>query len=247
VAGDVDPDALAAALDERLAGWTGPAVQRDVVETPARGPQPRILLVDKPGAPQAVVRIGHVGLARLDPDYTDMLVLNQVLGGQFTSRLNTRLREEKGFTYGVRSQFDCRRGAGPFSMAAALQADRLDEALVDIRHEVEALVGDRPATLSELDDARRALIEGQARQFETPAALVSRYAALFVHGLPPDHHTEFAERLDDVSVESLAAAANRQIYPRALVAVIVADAARAHERLKRLEWAEVEEVAEGSA
>jgi predicted Zn-dependent peptidase len=243
VAGDIDPDALAAALDERLAGWTGPAVDPADVGAPARGFHPRILLIDKPGAAQAVVRVGHVGLRRLDPDYTDVLVLNQVLGGQFTSRLNTRLREEKGFTYGVRSLFDCRRGAGPFSITAALQADRLDEALVDLRHEVEALVGDRPPTLPELDDARRALIEGQARQFETPAALVSRYAGLFIHGLPPDHYTDFAGRLDAVSVASLAAAASRQIDPRALVAVVVADATRVLERLKHLEWAEVEVVA----
>jgi predicted Zn-dependent peptidase len=240
VAGDVDADAIARALDARLDGWTGPTVARAEVTIPARGDHPRILLLDRPGAVQAVVRVGHVGLPRLDPDYTDILVLNQILGGQFTSRLNTRLREEKGFTYGIRSQFDCRRSAGPFSIGASLQSDRLDEALVEIRHEVEALVGDRPPTLPELDDARRALIEGQARQFETPSALVSRYASLFVHGLPPDHHTHFAERLDGLSVASLAAAASRQIRPRALVAVVVADAARTLDRLRRIDWAEVE-------
>ncbi len=179
-------------------------------------------------------------MPRLDPDFHDVLVLNQVLGGQFTSRLNSRLREEKGFTYGIRSHFDCRRDAGPFSIGASLQLDRIDEALVDLRDEVEALVGDRPPTLPELDDARRSLIEGQARQFETPSALVSRYAALFVHGLPPDHHTHFAERLDGVSVGSLAAAARRQIVPEALVTVVVADASKALEKLDRLDWAEIE-------
>jgi zinc protease len=240
VAGDVDPDRIAEALDERLAGWTGPSAERHEVATPARGEHPRILLLDRPGAPQAVVRVGHVGMPRLDPDFTDMLVLNQVLGGQFTSRLNAKLREEKGFTYGIRSHFDCRRGAGPFSIGASLQADRLDEALIDLRHEVKALLEDRPPTLPELDDARRALIEGQARQFETPAALVSRYASLFVHGLPPDHHAHFAERLDGVSTASLAAAASRQIRPRALVEVVVADASRALELLRRLDWADVE-------
>jgi predicted Zn-dependent peptidase len=240
VAGDVDPDQLAAALDQRLAGWTGAAVERPEVATPTRPEHPRILLLDRPGAAQAVVRAGHVGLPRLDPDFTDVLVLNQILGGQFTSRLNTRLREEKGFTYGVRSHFDCRRGAGPFAITAALQPDRLDEALGDLHHEVKALVADRPSTLPELDDGRRALIEGQARQFETPAALVSRYASLFVHGLPPDHHVHFAERLDGVSVASLAATASRQIHPRALVVVVAADAAGALERLRRLDWASVE-------
>ena len=244
VAGDVDPDRLAAALDQRLAGWTGAAVERPAMATPKRLDHPRILLLDRPGAAQAVVRAGHVGLPRLDPDFTDVLVLNQVLGGQFTSRLNSRLREEKGFTYSVRSHFDCRRGAGPFAITAALEPDRLDEALGDLHHEVKALVADRPPTLPELDDARRALIEGQARQFETPAALVSRYASLFVHGLPPDHHAHFAERLDGVSVTSLAAAASRQIHPRALVVVVAADAARALERLRHLDWASVEVISD---
>jgi zinc protease len=244
VAGDVDPDRFADALDERLAGWTGPAAEHPEIATPARAEHPRILLLDRPGAPQAVVRVGHVGLARLDPDFTDILVLNQVLGGQFTSRLNGKLREEKGFTYGIRSHFDCRRGAGPFSIGASLQADRLDEALIDLWHEFKALVEDRPPTLAELDDARRSLIEGQARQFETPAALVSRYAGLFVHGLPPDHHAQFAERLDGVDVDSLAAAAGRQLRPRSLVAVVVADAARALELLRRIDWADVEVIAD---
>jgi zinc protease len=144
----------------------------------------------------------------------------------------------------VRSHFDCRRGAGPFFIGASLQTDRLAEALEDLRREVEALVGDCPPTAAELDDARRALIEGQARQFETPSALVSCYASLFVHGLPPDHHVGFAERLDGVTVNSLAAAAARQIRPEALVAVITADAELVREPLERLGWWELQVVAD---
>jgi zinc protease len=244
VAGDVDLDAVARALDDRLAGWPGGAADRPPVPCPARGTGPRILVLDRPGAPQAVVRVGHVGLARLDPDFHDVQLLNQVLGGQFTSRLNAKLREEKGFTYGVRSHFDCRRGAGPFFVGASLQTDRLAEALADLRGEVEALATDRPPTAAELDDARRALVEGQARQFETPSALVSRYAGLFVHDLPPDHHAGFAERLGGVTVDSLAAAARRQIVPEALVAVVVADAAAVLGPLRDLGWGEVEVVAD---
>lgn len=240
VAGDVDPDTVARALEDGLAGWSGPDAPRPELPRAARAGAPRIVLLDRPGAPQAVVRVGHVGLARLDPDYTDVLVANQVLGGQFTSRLNAKLREEKGFTYGVRSHFDCRRGAGPFFIGASLQTDRLAEALADLRAEVEALVGDRPPTAAELDDARRALIEGQARQFENPGALVSRYAALFVHDLPPDHHARFAERLEAVTVDTMAAAARRQIEPGALVAVVVADASIVLGPLRALGWGEVE-------
>ena len=121
------------------------------------------------------------------------MLVNQILGGQFTSRLNEKLREERGFTYGVRSHFDCRLGRGPFSITTSLQSDKLAEALDDIHHELLALVGGRPPTQAELDDARRALIEGQTRQFETPAALVNRYANLLIHGLPTDHYAAFPD------------------------------------------------------
>ncbi len=240
VAGDVDIDQVAKELDERLSGWLASETPRPLLPTPERASSRRLLLLDRPGAPQAVVHLGHVGLARSNPDYTDTLVFNQILGGQFSSRLNAKLREEKGFTYGIRSHFDVRRSAGPFSIGASLQSDRLAEALEDIRGELEALLGDRPPTPSELDDARRALIEGQARQFETPSSLVARYAGLFIHDLPPDYHAQFAERLGAVSVESMLAAASRQILPGSLVTVVVADAAKVLAPLQALGWAGVE-------
>jgi predicted Zn-dependent peptidase len=203
-----------------------------------------MILIDRPGAAQAVVRVGHVGTDRLDPDYSALLLFNQILGGQFTSRLNSKLREEKGFTYGVRSGFDFRRGPGPFSVAASLQSDRLDEALDDLRREVVALLDDRPPTESELADARRALIEGQARHFETPSALVARYAGLFLYGLPTDHHAGFAERLEAVELGAMIDAARRHVDPSALVAVVVADAESVAPGLDRLGWAAVERLDE---
>ena len=242
VAGDVDPEAIAEAIDLRLQGWTGPPIERAGQERVARTDRPKIIVLDRPGAVQAAVRVGHQGISRLDPDYTDALVANHILGGQFSSRLNTRLREEKGFTYGIRSHFDVRREAGPFSVSAALQADKIAEALDDLRGEIVALQTDRPPTPAELDDARRSLIESQARHFETPSALVSRYATLFLHGLPIDHHTLFPDRLANVTIASLERVMTRQIDPQALVAVVVADASTVVEPLKRLEWADLSEM-----
>ncbi len=244
VAGDVDPDDLARRLDARLSGWSSGS------ETPSPGlradrtRRPRMILIDRPGAAQAVVRVGHVGTDRLDPDYSALLLFNQILGGQFTSRLNSKLREEKGFTYGVRSGFDFRRGAGPFSIGASLQSDRLDEALDDLRREVVALLDDRPPTEAELTDARRALIEGQARHFETPSALVARYAGLFLYGLPPDHHAGFAARLEAVELGAMLDAARRRIDPSGLIAVVVADAESVAPGLESLGWAAVERIDE---
>jgi predicted Zn-dependent peptidase len=240
VAGDVTADAILPMLEARLGAWTGPPVDPPAIPDPQREGRPRIILLDRPGAPQAVVRVGQVGIARSDPDFDRLMLLNQVLGGQFTSRLNEKLREERGFTYGVRSSFDCRLGRGPFAIAASLQADKLAEALEDVHHEVQALVAGRPPSQAEIDDARRALVEGQARQFETPSALVNRYAGVFIHGLPVDHFATFPERIAGVALDDVIAATHRQVDPNALAAVVVADVAQVHEPLKRLEWAELE-------
>ncbi len=241
VAGDVDPERLAAEFEQRLP----PVVDRGAgglspCDPPSLRTGRRLILLDRPGAPQAVVRAGHLGLARSDPDFDHMLVLNQILGGQFTSRLNTKLREERGFTYGVRSHFDYRRQPGPFSITTSVQADRLAEALDDIHDELEGLTGGRPPSQVELDNARRALVEGQARHYETPSALVNRCANLVIHGLPVDHEAGFADRLAAIDVDSLTDQARRadpSRFPgrdrrrrRRLVA----------ENLKRLEWASVE-------
>jgi zinc protease len=240
VAGDIDADRAARLIEERLAGWSGqpdPVTQPTATSAPHA---PRIILLDRPGAPQAAVQVGHVGLNRHHPHYTDLLLLNQILGGQFSSRLNHNLREEKGFTYGVRSRFDFRMGRGPFHIAASLQSDRLAEALADLRAEVVELLQCRPPTDAELDDARRALIEGQARHFETPSALASRYAELFVHALPLDEHARLPERLASVTVDSALTAGRTHIRPDSFVFVVVADAELVAEQLAALGWAALE-------
>jgi zinc protease len=240
VAGDVDPETLSTELNSRLPGaWTG-AKSVASGERPSIGTGRRLVLLDRPGAPQAVIRAGHMGVARSDADFDHLLVLNQILGGQFTSRLNTKLREERGFTYGVRSHFDYRRQPGPFSITTSVQADRLAEALDDIHHELEGLTGGRVPNQVELDNARRALVEGQARHYETPSALVNRCANLIIHDLPVDHEAGFADRMAAIDVDSLTSRARQRIHPDSLVAIVVADGDVVAENLKRLEWASLE-------
>ena len=241
VAGDVDPDAIAARLDARLAGWSGPRPHVPEISTPPDSPTARgSSCSTAPVRAQAVVRVGpRRDCTGSTPTTRTCWSSTRSSAASSRSRLNAKLREEKGFTYGVRSHFDFRRGRRPVLVSASLQSDRLAEALDDLRHEVVALLGDRPPTAAELDDARRSLIEGQARHFETPSALVSRYAGLFLHGLPPDHHARFADRLEAVSLDSLQDAATRRIDPRSLVVVVVADASKVVEPLGKLGWAEL--------
>jgi zinc protease len=240
IAGDVHADAIVKLLEARLGDWEGPGVTAPLIPDPFLASRPRILLLNRPGAAQAAVRVGHVGIARSDVDYEHAMLINHVLGGQFTSRLNEKLREERGLTYGVRSQFDCRLGRGPFSIATSVQTDKVAEALSEMCVEVRALLGDLPATQTELEDSRRALIEGQTRHFETPPALVNRYANLFIHDLPIDHYATFPERLAEVNLDALNAAMHRQMHPDSLIAVVVADVDEVGKSLKRLEWADLE-------
>ena len=240
VAGDVDPETIARTLEKRLADWTGPPRDRPRIPADDLPSVRRILLLHRPGAAQAVLRVGHIGITRDDPDFEPATLVNQILGGQFTSRLNEKLREEKGYTYGVRSHFDCRLGRGPFSITTSVQSDKVALALDDIYNELRTLIGSRPPTQPELDNARRALVEGQTRQFETPAALVNRYAHLFIHSLRPDYFVDFPDRLSRINLDALNATLHRRIHPEAIVAVVVANADDVIEPLKRLEWAELE-------
>ena len=242
IAGDFDPDRLADRLDRLFEGWQGRVEAPTPPPRPADGKGRRIIVVDRADSTQAVIRVGHVGLSRADDDYHDALVLNQILGGQFTSRLNEVLRERKGLTYGVRSHFDARRGDGPFAVSAAVQSDRVAEAVLDVADAIEGLLGEHPATDKELDNARRGIIEGLARQFESPSDLVGRFASLFVHGLPRVEYSRLEERLHRVDLDSIAEAGARHLRPDSLLAVVVADADQVIGPLQDLAWGAVERV-----
>ena len=242
IAGDFEPDRLADRLDRLFEGWEGRVEPSDPPPRPAEHDGRRIIVVHRADSNQAMIRVGHVGLARGDDDYHDALVLNQILGGQFSSRLNEVLRERKGLTYGVRSHFDARHAAGPFTVSAAVQSDRVAEAVLDVANAIQGLLGEHPATAKELDDARRGIIEGLARQFETPSDLVSRFASLFIHGLPRDEYSRLEGRLGRVDLDSLAAVGARHLRPDSLLAVVVADADQVIGPLQDLGWSAVERV-----
>ena len=247
VAGDVEPEALAAELTRVLLPWPGTEAAPPEPPESSRSTRARLLLLDRPGAAQAVLRAGYVGLARSSPDFDNVLILNQILGGQFTSRLNESLREQRGLTYGVRSSFDFRKRPGPFSAVGSFrsQTDKIGEAHLDqIRIELEAIAGSRPPTSPELDDARRSLCDGHPRHFDSPGALVNRFAGLVIHDLPVDHDAGFVDRIAQINLDSLAAAAARHIEPGALVAVVVADASRVGDQLEKLGWAPLEVISD---
>jgi zinc protease len=227
--GDIAPDRFRELAHEAFGGWTrredaGPAVdfQAALVEPPASSAR-GLTVVHKAAAKQSELRVGHVAAPRDTPDYVPLLVLNTVLGGQFVSRINMKLREEKGYTYGARTSFDFRRGRGPFLLQTSVQTEMTAEAITDIFQELEALRCERPVTEDELTLAKHALTRGYARNFETSEQLARALAQMVVHGLPDDYYDEFSRRVLQTDAPAVAAAAATWLQPQRMLTLIVGD------------------------
>lgn len=222
VVGDVAPAQVMAAARRAFDSWDAVVEAPDVASAPTR-PDPRILLVDRPGAAQSELRIGHVASARSTPDYHALVVLNAVLGGQFTSRINRRLREEKGITYGAHTSFDFRRLAGSFSCDTSIQSDATADAVADVLAE---FAGVRTSVVSanELAAARASLTRGYVRSFETAGQIARAAMQLVVHDLPDDTFDRFVPAIDAVGDDDVHRVALTSVRPDEATVVVVGDA-----------------------
>lgn len=232
VAGDVSKAEAGDLSAECFGDWRGRAASVEAT-TGARFGERRIVIVHRPGAVQSELRIGHASVSRATPDFFPMIVLNSLLGGAFTSRLNLNLREDKGFTYGVRSRFLLRRAGGMFRIATAVATEVTAAAVREALAEVEALVAGGP-TRAEVRGARDYLAGIFPLRMETTAQVASGIARAFVHGLPADHHARYRERVRAVKVDDVARAARRRLHPDALTVVVAGDADRVAPALESL-------------
>ncbi len=221
--GDLSAPELRALLEQRLAGWSGQAPSPKAPAIPPGNP-PRLVLIDRPGATQSVIKVGHLCPPRTSKQYAAMELLNTALGGSFTSRLNQNLREKNGFTYGVRSQFLVRRERGLFACSTAVATKDTVPALVEMLHELKG-ISTRPLTRAELTKARRLLVEEQPGRAETVGGLVAAYADLASHGLPLTRLNSLPKELAGFTSAQLAITARRLIRPGALTIVVVGDLA----------------------
>jgi predicted Zn-dependent peptidase len=236
VAGNQPPAVLIERAAAVFGAWRGdpavPAIPRDRGrQEPPREPAGRLAIVPRPGAAQSELRLGHVGTSRRTPDYHALVLLNTVLGGQFVSRLNMNLREDKGYTYGVRTGFDLRRGDGPFVLQTSVGTEVTVPALVESFKELRAILDDRPVTADELGLAKSAVALGYPRGFETVQQIARSVAQLALHDLPDSYFEEFVPRLEAVTLDEVASAARRYLHPDLMATVIVGDTDRLHQTL----------------
>lgn len=223
VVGDVESGEVLQLADQGFGDWSEQSAAPPEAVVAGREPMRSIHVVHRPGSVQSEIRVGHVGVSRFIEDYLPLTVVNLVLGGSFSSRLNLNLREHHGFTYGVRSTFVARRNRGPFVVSTAVENSVTAAAVREIFREIEALSESGP-TAEEVDGATSYLAGVFPLRMESTGQVASRIAGLIVFGLPADYYREYRDRIREVTRDQAAAAARCYIRPRELCTVVVGDA-----------------------
>lgn len=232
VAGDLMGIDVARLAEEHLGrlsngGSAATSAAGDALAQPGR----RVVLVDKPDAPQSELRIGHVGVARRTADFHALSVLNAILGGTFGSRLNRVIREELGYTYGIHSSFDMRRFAGPFAIRTAVETAVTVPAILETLRIVRDF-RDAEVETDELAAARDYLVGVFPLRFEGAAQVAAALGGLIVFELPDDELDRYRPQIAAITAHEIISAAVRHIRPDELSIVVVGDAAKVHEPLR---------------
>lgn len=223
-AGDVTMEAAEALATSLFGDWTGHCPLAAPSGVDAEQPGRLVRVIAKADAPQSELRIGHVGIPRNTPDYFDVMVMNAVLGGLFSSRINLNLREVHGYTYGASSAFEWRRGAGPFVVQTAVKSDVTGAAVQEILNEIDRMRS-APIGEDELTLATSYLDGVFPIRYETTAAIAQALANLVVHGLPENYYDVYRSRVRAVSTDGVLHAARTHLHPDKLRVVVVGDPA----------------------
>jgi predicted Zn-dependent peptidase len=223
VVGDVTAAAILPMLENTFGTWeaAGAAPLVAAVQAPPQLTTRQVYLIDKPEAAQSQIRIGWVGVPRSTPDYAVLEVLNTVLGGSFTSRLNQNLREKNGYAYGASSGFDMRLSAGPFLAAAGVQTDKTADALREFFNELNGILTPVPA--EELSKAKNYVALGLPGEFETTGDLARKLEELVVYNLPDSTFTTLVANVTAITAADVQRAAARYIQPERMAVVVVGD------------------------
>jgi zinc protease len=232
-AGDVTLDGVAALAEQLFAGWSGAPAPPRAPEPSPRFDATTIILADRPGSVQSEVRVGHVGMPRTAEDYFPVTVMNAVLGGVFSSRLNLNLREKLGYTYGASSSMLMRRLPGTFTISAAIQSEGTAHSVSEMLREMRVMQDDLVPE-SEIQDAAGYLAGTFPLALQTTDGLAGKLSTLAVYGFPDDYFNSYARRLLEVTPDQVRDAARRRLMPDRAAVVVVGDAQQLRGPLEEL-------------
>ena len=218
-AGDITPSEALPLVEKYFGGWKKGKNPHKEFQTVKDVNQTKVVIVDKPGAVQSAIRIGHLGIDRKNKDYVKVYTLNTLLGGYFNSRINMNLRETHGYTYGASSFFDARIYPGPFIVSADVRNEVTDSSIAEVIKELKRII-DEPVPEDELKMAKDYIVGSFPLQIETPAQVASRVMTIEIYGLPKDFYDRFREEVKKITAKDIQETARKYLHPDKLLIVV---------------------------
>jgi len=232
VAGDISLNELRPLAEKAFGSWARGTPARPALTAPTHAPS-KVVIVDRPGAPQTQLRVAMIGAARSAPDFRPAQVMNTALGGLFSSRINMNLREKNGYTYGAQSQCTFRKAPGPFQVASGVRTDVTGAAAGEMINELKGMAA-APMPADELKRAKDSLAYSLPGAFETSADTAASLANIYTYDLGLNYYATYAESVYAVTPEQALAAAKKYLVPERFVVVAVGDRAKIEADLKKL-------------
>ena len=236
IVGNIKPDSLYKTLNEEFSNWrnTQPDSRQDLL---VKKTQKKIYLVNKPDSVQTEIRIGHLTTKRNQNDFFQKQILDLILGGQFSSRLNLNLREKHGYTYGVHSGFYYFKEAGYFSVSTSVDTENTTNALKEILSELKKIKGG--ITKEELDFAKSSLVKRFPANFETYRQIASNIGSKLLHNLPDDYFETYIQKINSLNSDGVNSIAQSAFNPDELITVLVGDKGKILNQLSKEDFGEV--------
>jgi zinc protease len=239
IVGDVTLAELEPKLARAFSRWQAGEVPQKNIGTVADQPRPLIYLLDRPGAEQSTIFAGNLAAPKANPREYAIEAMTALLGGQFTSRINMNLRENKHWSYGAFTLIWDARGQRPFIAYAPVQTDKTKESMIEVDRELRGILGPRPVTADELAKAQANLTLTLPGNWETMDAVKGSLEQMVTFGLPDDYFETYAQRVRALTIPDAAAAAQETIRPDHLVWVVVGDRSKIEAGIRELNWGEM--------
>jgi len=242
VVGDTTLAEVVPQLEKAFGGWKAGDVPKKNIAQVAQPEKTSVYLMDKPGAQQSMIYAVQLAPPRNAPEAVQLGVVNNIFGGNFGSRINMNLREDKHWSYGVRSSVLPARSQGLYLSTSPVQADKTKEALQELVREYGDIAGAKPITEAELKEAQDNSTLSLPGSFETASQLGGAYSTILQYQLPEDYYNTFTNKITAMTPADANALARRVIEPGKLVWVVVGDVKKIEAGVRELNLGEVRKV-----
>ena len=241
IVGDTTLAQIKPLLEKRLSSWKAPAEAKPQknLATATLPTKPRVFLINRTGSEQSLILAAEVAPPRNDPDHLAMVTVNTALGGNFVSRMNMNLREDKHWAYGAFTTLSNAKGQRPFFVYAPVQTDKTAESMTEALKELRNLLGPQPLSADEIKFAKDSIVLSLPGENETSGEVAASYNNILVYGLPDSYYNDLVGKVDALTPAALASAATKLVHPDSLTWIVVGDLSKIEESVRKLNLGEV--------